>query len=477
MPSPRWPRARCRSEWHTPAAATRTSTSSWCGGCSSSRSTLTGAPWRLEHRRPDLDRRGRSCHPVALECVQVGLDAQTRARRRADRAVGGDLDRGRQQPVAPCRPATPAGRTAPRRTGRSRTRARRAGLRPGHSRSTRCAATTSGRADRPGRRSGGRRRSRPRARRRAGSRRRPRARPDRGPRGPRAPSRPPPAAATSPGEGPRTRRCRLSRSGSSSHSIPSGSSARAHCERGRDVPARRAVAGHPPALIRIDHDPHIRPDRIPHRLHHLHVAAPVVVVKAQLDGANARVAQRDAARRPLRGPPAARRWRRRRSATRCGRRAAATTAAPVPARRRPTRPPRASTAGRRGSRPSRTPRARPRCGTDRPPAAAARAPPASGSASPLAHPRTPSSVVTSTSVASWCVARLGVPGRVQRRIELEPVRARLDRGDPHAALSRAPARATARRAPPPRRSSNPRSISSSGRRCEISRSSGSRPRR
>ena len=38
------PSAVCRSEWHTPLAASRTSTSPACGGSSSTSSTTSGAP-------------------------------------------------------------------------------------------------------------------------------------------------------------------------------------------------------------------------------------------------------------------------------------------------------------------------------------------------------------------------------------------------------------------------------------------------
>ena len=43
-PAPRCPSARCRSEWQTPAAATRTSTSPAAGGSSSSSHTSSGCP-------------------------------------------------------------------------------------------------------------------------------------------------------------------------------------------------------------------------------------------------------------------------------------------------------------------------------------------------------------------------------------------------------------------------------------------------
>ena len=71
--------------------------------------------------------------------------------------------------------------------------------------------------------------------------------------------------------------------------------------RGRDVPARGAVAGHAPALVGVDHDLDVRADRGAHRLDDLDVAAPVVVVEAQLHRAHAAVAQRGDAPRALLG--------------------------------------------------------------------------------------------------------------------------------------------------------------------------------
>ena len=67
--------------------------------------------------------------------------------------------------------------------------------------------------------------------------------------------------------------------------------------RGRDVPARREIAGHAPALVGVDHDLEVAADRVAHRLDDRDVVAPVGVVEAQLDRPHARVAQRDAPRR------------------------------------------------------------------------------------------------------------------------------------------------------------------------------------
>ncbi len=66
-----------------------------------------------------------------------------------------------------------------------------------------------------------------------------------------------------------------------------------------DVPARLAVAGHAPALVRVDHQLEVGADGVAHRLDDLHVAAPVGVVEADLHRPHAAVAQRHRACRPL----------------------------------------------------------------------------------------------------------------------------------------------------------------------------------
>ena len=98
---------------------------------------------QLDVLDPDVARaravRPPSCHPPALERVQVGRDAEPGARRRGDRAVGGDLDDRRQQPVAPLgRPGRRVVRHLDERARRDR-RASGAGCRRGRSRSTTCA--------------------------------------------------------------------------------------------------------------------------------------------------------------------------------------------------------------------------------------------------------------------------------------------------------------------------------------------------
>ena len=69
--------------------------------------------------------------------------------------------------------------------------------------------------------------------------------------------------------------------------------------RRRDVPARGPVAGHPPALVGVDHHLDVGADRVADRLDDLDVAAPVGVVEAELDGPHAAVAQRRDAPRAL----------------------------------------------------------------------------------------------------------------------------------------------------------------------------------
>ena len=242
-----------------------------------------------------------------------------------------------------------------------------------------------------------------------------------------------------------------------------------------DVPARRQVAGHPPALVGVDHDPHVGPDRVAHRRDHLDVVAPVIVVEAQLDGAHAA----------------------RRAAPRTGPRARAPAAAPhrgvgeerlaAPAEQLPQ------------GHAERTADEVPDRDLERPGPAAVEV----DGLAELAHdlgaerveprqqpleqdgvgqrvaagiPATPSSLETSTSVASWWVRGCGSQaarsggssGNRYVRVSTAVILT--------AASSGASSR-TARRAPPARSSSKPCSICSSGSRCEMSRSSGSRPRR
>jgi hypothetical protein len=71
---------------------------------------------------------------------------------------------------------------------------------------------------------------------------------------------------------------------------------------GGEVPGRSQVAGHPPALVRVDHDLHLVADGIAHGLHHPHVVAPVGMMEADLERAQAAIAQRHRAARPLLRP-------------------------------------------------------------------------------------------------------------------------------------------------------------------------------
>ena len=57
-PAPMWPSARCRSEWQTPAAATRTSSSPRRGGSSSSSRTSSGRSYSCRTAARILIRRG-----------------------------------------------------------------------------------------------------------------------------------------------------------------------------------------------------------------------------------------------------------------------------------------------------------------------------------------------------------------------------------------------------------------------------------
>ncbi len=70
---------------------------------------------------------------------------------------------------------------------------------------------------------------------------------------------------------------------------------------GGQIPARRQVARHAPALVRVHHDLEVAAHGLPHRLDHGQVDAPVARVKTKLDGADAGIAQGDAATCPLLG--------------------------------------------------------------------------------------------------------------------------------------------------------------------------------
>ena len=124
--------------------------------------------------------------------------------------------------------------------------------------------------------------------------------------------------------------------------------------RGGDVPARLAIAGHPPALVRVDHELELRADRVAHRLDDGDVLAPVGMVEADLHGADARSrSARQRATRSARLEQLAARG--------VGEQTLAAAAEQLPERhaerlaeRGPRRRPPPSRAGRRGSRPSRT---------------------------------------------------------------------------------------------------------------------------
>ncbi len=81
---PSTPSARCTSEWHTPAAATRTCTSPARGGSSRIVSISTGRPGS----RSTAARTARvSADTVCLQRIEVGHDAEPGAVGRCDRAV------------------------------------------------------------------------------------------------------------------------------------------------------------------------------------------------------------------------------------------------------------------------------------------------------------------------------------------------------------------------------------------------------
>ena len=114
------------------------------GGSSSTSSIAPAGPAGEGRRRGCA-----SSDPVLLERVEVGHDAETRGLGRRDRPVVGDLERSRAAASLAARPTTRADRTAPRDTGRSRTRAPRGGSRAARSRWTTCAGSM---LDRPARR-------------------------------------------------------------------------------------------------------------------------------------------------------------------------------------------------------------------------------------------------------------------------------------------------------------------------------------
>src|SRR5262249_13063907 len=76
-PSPSTPSARCTSEWHTPAAATCTSTSPRWGGSSNTVSTATGLPGARSttariSRAPSGSPRGAATAPGADSVARAG---------------------------------------------------------------------------------------------------------------------------------------------------------------------------------------------------------------------------------------------------------------------------------------------------------------------------------------------------------------------------------------------------------------------
>ena len=75
-----------------------------------------------------------------------------------------------------------------------------------------------------------------------------------------------------------------------------------------EIPARRHVAGHSPALVGIDHDLEVGSYGIAHGFDHGKIDAPVLGVEPELQGADAGSTQRDGTRR---APPAGRARRRR----------------------------------------------------------------------------------------------------------------------------------------------------------------------
>ena len=155
---PRCPSARCTSEWHTPAAATRTSTSSSRGGASSARSTLIGEPAPAERLPPRIPS---SRDPPLLQAHQDPARLRGRGRRAVRLVPSSAISSTNGSNQSRRRASTmPADRTAPPRRGGSRSHRRRAGWRSGRSRSTRCAATRRRPPARQGRRSGDSRRCR-----------------------------------------------------------------------------------------------------------------------------------------------------------------------------------------------------------------------------------------------------------------------------------------------------------------------------
>ena len=65
-------------------------------------------------------------------------------------------------------------------------------------------------------------------------------------------------------------------------------------DRRRDVPPRRAVAGHAPALVRVDHDLEPVADGLAHAFDHREVRTPVAAVEPELDRAHASLGEREA---------------------------------------------------------------------------------------------------------------------------------------------------------------------------------------
>ena len=187
--------------------------------------------------------------------------------------------------------------------------------------------------------------------------------------------------------------------------------------RGRDIPARLEIAGHPPPLVGVDHDLEVAPDGVADRLDDPDVVAPVGMMEADLDGLHARVAERDATAGALVGLDelSARDVREQPLGAaaeelpdRLSRRLAEQRPRQRPRRSR-HRPPWKSTVSsssrtssvRKGSRPTRSDSS---CSW-------------SGSASPLAQPVTPSSGVNADERRLLVVARDRIPRGAKRRVE------------------------------------------------------------
>ena len=144
-------------------------------------------------------------------------------------------------------------------------------------------------------------------------------------------------------------------SGSSSHRTSSSARPRRDRARGDQIDRRRRVAGHPPALVEIDHDRHRVADGGAGRRDRRD--APPRAGADRPGSSGPGTPPRGAAARTPPGPrpAAAFRTRRRRGCRPTRRRTASRPAALRPGRRCPTARPRAASTGRRGSRSSRAP--------------------------------------------------------------------------------------------------------------------------